>query len=137
MPPAWRRGWGCRRHRSPICWRWWATRPTASRGWPGGAPRRPAACYRVGGTPRASPATRAPWARARRPPLFRRTAPPEARAPVSDSVDDLRWVGPPDPAAFEELCERLDARRLRDRMGHVTPRVDSPSACVSDTRVVA
>jgi 5'-3' exonuclease len=52
--------------------------------------------------------------------LFRRIATVETDAPVSDSVDDLRWVGPPDPAAFEELCEQLDARRLRDRMAQVT-----------------
>src|SRR4029453_8795500 len=35
--------------------------------------------------------------------LFRRIATVETDAPVSDSVDELRWVGPPDPAAFEEL----------------------------------
>jgi 5'-3' exonuclease len=52
--------------------------------------------------------------------LFRRIATLETDAPVSDSVDDLRWVGPPDPAAFAELCERLDAPRLRDRMARVT-----------------
>jgi 5'-3' exonuclease len=52
--------------------------------------------------------------------LFRRIATVETDAPVSDSVDDLRWVGPPDPAAFVELCERLDAPRLRARMAQVT-----------------
>jgi 5'-3' exonuclease len=57
--------------------------------------------------------------------LFRRIATVETDAPVSDSVDDLCWVGPPDPAAFEALCERLDARRLRERMAQVTDLVAS------------
>jgi 5'-3' exonuclease len=51
--------------------------------------------------------------------LFRRIATLETDAPVSASVDDLRWAGPPDPTAFAGLCERLDAPRLRDRMAQV------------------
>jgi 5'-3' exonuclease len=57
--------------------------------------------------------------------LFRRIATVETDAPVSDNVDDLRWVGPADAAAFQELCERLDAPRLRDRMAQVTDLVAS------------
>jgi 5'-3' exonuclease len=57
--------------------------------------------------------------------LFRRIATVETDAPVSDSVDELRWVGPPDPAAFQDLCEHLDARRLRERMAQVTDLVAS------------
>jgi 5'-3' exonuclease len=52
--------------------------------------------------------------------LFRRIATVETDAPVSDGVDELRWVGPADPVAFQELCERLDARRLPERMARVT-----------------
>ncbi|MGH9289459.1 MAG: flap endonuclease, partial [Acidimicrobiales bacterium] len=51
--------------------------------------------------------------------LFRRIATVETDAPISDSVDELRWVGPADPVAFEELCQRLDARRLAERMARV------------------
>jgi 5'-3' exonuclease len=52
--------------------------------------------------------------------LFRRIATVETDAPVSGGVDELRWVGPADPVAFQELCERLDARRLPERMARVT-----------------
>ena len=33
----------------------------------------------------------------------------------SDTVDELRWTGPPDPTAFAELCAVLDAPRLAER----------------------
>ena len=52
--------------------------------------------------------------------LFRRIATVETDAPRRRRVDELRWTGPPDPAAFRELCERLDARRLPQRMARVT-----------------
>jgi 5'-3' exonuclease len=44
---------------------------------------------------------RAQWADAL---LFRRIATVELDAPVSDSVDELRWTGPADSAALTELC---------------------------------
>jgi 5'-3' exonuclease len=47
--------------------------------------------------------------------LFRRIATVETDAPVSETVDELRWTGPPDPAAFAELCAVLDAPRLAER----------------------
>jgi 5'-3' exonuclease len=47
--------------------------------------------------------------------LFRRIATVDLRAPVSQSVDELRWTGPPDPGAFAELCDRLGAPRLATR----------------------
>src|SRR5918994_3436352 len=47
--------------------------------------------------------------------LFRRIATVELDAPVSAGVDELRWVGPPDEAAFAALCERLGATRLVER----------------------
>jgi 5'-3' exonuclease len=47
--------------------------------------------------------------------LFRRIATVEADAPVSDSVDELRWTGPPDATAFAELCDMFGAPRLAER----------------------
>ena len=47
--------------------------------------------------------------------LFRRIATVETDAPVSATVDELRWAGPPDPAAFAALCDKLGAARLSDR----------------------
>jgi 5'-3' exonuclease len=47
--------------------------------------------------------------------LFRRIATVEPDAPVSDSVDELLWTGPADPAAFATLCEKLGAPGLADR----------------------
>jgi 5'-3' exonuclease len=47
--------------------------------------------------------------------LFRRIATLELDAPVSESVDELRWTGPPDPATFAALCEKLGAPRLAER----------------------
>jgi 5'-3' exonuclease len=36
-------------------------------------------------------------------------------AAVHGDVDDWRWTGPPDPAAFADLCDRLDAPALAER----------------------
>jgi 5'-3' exonuclease len=47
--------------------------------------------------------------------LFRRIATVETDAPVSQTVDELRWTGPPDSTAFAELCEVLGAPRLAER----------------------
>ena len=47
--------------------------------------------------------------------LFRRIATVETDAPVSDSVDELRWTGPPDATAFAELCDMFGAPRLAER----------------------
>jgi hypothetical protein len=47
--------------------------------------------------------------------LFRRIATLETEAPVSDDVDELRWTGPPDPAAYAALCQKLDAPGLVTR----------------------
>jgi 5'-3' exonuclease len=47
--------------------------------------------------------------------LFRRIATLETEAPVSDSVDELRWTGPADPAAFGALCAQLGAPGLQAR----------------------
>jgi 5'-3' exonuclease len=52
--------------------------------------------------------------------LFRRIATVETDAPISESIDDLRWTGPPDPAAFAALCDRLGASRLVERAAQVT-----------------
>ena len=45
--------------------------------------------------------------------LFRRIATLARDAPVSDTVDDLRWTGPTE--RFAELCDWLDAPRLAQR----------------------
>ena len=45
--------------------------------------------------------------------LFRRIATLELDAPVSASVEDLRWTGP--AQRFAELCQWLDAPRLAER----------------------
>jgi 5'-3' exonuclease len=47
--------------------------------------------------------------------LFRRIATVDLDAPVSQSVDELCWTGPPDPGAFAELCARLGAPGLATR----------------------
>ena len=47
--------------------------------------------------------------------LFRRIATIELDAPVSTSVDELRWTGPPDPDGFAALAEELGAPRLAER----------------------
>jgi 5'-3' exonuclease len=47
--------------------------------------------------------------------LFRRIATLETDAPVSETVDELRWTGPPDPSAFGSLCTQLGAPALQAR----------------------
>jgi 5'-3' exonuclease len=47
--------------------------------------------------------------------LFRRIATVETDAPVSASVDELAWTGPPDADAFAKLCDTLGAPRLAER----------------------
>lgn len=47
--------------------------------------------------------------------LFRRIATVDPAAPVSESVDDLEWSGPADPAGFAEVCDRIGAPRLARR----------------------
>jgi 5'-3' exonuclease len=54
--------------------------------------------------------------------LFRRIATVETDAPVSGSVDELEWTGPPDPDAFAELCDELGAPRLAARAGRLGAR---------------
>jgi hypothetical protein len=44
--------------------------------------------------------------------LFRRIATVETDAPVSDTVDELWWTGPPDPGAFASMCDTLGAPQL-------------------------
>jgi 5'-3' exonuclease len=53
--------------------------------------------------------------------LFRRIATVETDAPVSATVDELRWTGPPDPPAFAALCDKLGAARLADRAASLSP----------------
>jgi 5'-3' exonuclease len=53
--------------------------------------------------------------------LFRRIATIETDAPVSATVDELRWTGPPDPAAFDAWCRQLGAP-------HLIPRTESLAA---------
>jgi 5'-3' exonuclease len=48
--------------------------------------------------------------------LFRRIATIETDAPVSESVDDLRWTGPPDMDAFDAWCQQLGAPALVERV---------------------
>lgn len=43
--------------------------------------------------------------------LFRRIATVLTEAPVSASVDEMRWTGPADPAAFAQLCGTIDTDR--------------------------
>jgi 5'-3' exonuclease len=47
--------------------------------------------------------------------LFRRIATVDLHAPVSQTVDELCWTGPPDPGAFAQLCARLGAPGLATR----------------------
>ena len=60
--------------------------------------------------------------------LFRRIATVETDAPVSDSVDDLRWSGPPDPDAYAAMCDKLGAPGLVGRSAAVLARVNRSSA---------
>lgn len=53
--------------------------------------------------------------------LFRRIATVDLDAPVSETVDELRWTGPADAAAFAGLCEQLGASRLADRAAELAP----------------
>jgi 5'-3' exonuclease len=48
--------------------------------------------------------------------LFRRIATLDTEAPVSASVDELRYTGPPDHDAFVALCDRLGASGLVRRV---------------------
>ena len=48
--------------------------------------------------------------------LFRRIATVVPDAPVSPSVDAMRWTGPVDPAAFAALCTRIGAPALPTRV---------------------
>jgi 5'-3' exonuclease len=56
--------------------------------------------------------------------LFRRIATVETDAPVSESVDELRWTGPPDPDAFAAMCDKLDAPNLPRRSDALVARLD-------------
>ena len=56
--------------------------------------------------------------------LFRRIATVETDAPVSATVDELRWLGPPDPAAFAALCDELGAARLSTAPPRCPPPAD-------------
>jgi 5'-3' exonuclease len=47
--------------------------------------------------------------------LFRRIATIETDAPVSETVDELRWTGPPDHEAFDAWCRQLGAPGLVER----------------------
>jgi 5'-3' exonuclease len=47
--------------------------------------------------------------------LFRRIATVDLDAPVSATVDELRWTGPPDPTDFADMCDRLGAPGLANR----------------------
>jgi 5'-3' exonuclease len=54
--------------------------------------------------------------------LFRRIATVVPEAPVSASVDEIRWTGPADPAAFAQLCAEIEAPALPDRVGALAER---------------
>jgi 5'-3' exonuclease len=55
--------------------------------------------------------------------LFRRIATVLPEAPVSASVDEIRWTGPADPAAFAQLCAEIGAPALPDRVGKLAERL--------------
>jgi 5'-3' exonuclease len=55
--------------------------------------------------------------------LFRRIATVEVDAPVSDSVDELRWTGPPDPDLFAAACEKLGSPALAGRAARLSAKV--------------
>ena len=42
---------------------------------------------------------------------------------MSASVDEIRWTGPADPAAFAQLCAEIDAPALPHRVGALTERL--------------
>ena len=47
--------------------------------------------------------------------LFRELATLRVDRDLCPDVDSLRWTGPPDPAAFEEVCRHLGATRMPER----------------------
>jgi len=53
--------------------------------------------------------------------LFRTIATLQADAPISETVEDLRWRGPRD--GFDRLAADLDAERLAERARHLAERV--------------
>ena len=55
--------------------------------------------------------------------LFRRIATVETDAPVSATVDELRWTGPPDEDAFAAVADRLGAANLATRARTLAARV--------------
>jgi 5'-3' exonuclease len=55
--------------------------------------------------------------------LFRRIATVVPEAPVSATVDEIRWTGPADPAVFATLCAEIDAPALPHRVGKLTERL--------------
>jgi 5'-3' exonuclease len=55
--------------------------------------------------------------------LFRRIATVVPAAPVSAGVDDMRWTGPGDPAAFARLCDRIEAPALPARAEKLAARL--------------
>ena len=123
-------GSACRPRRSPTCSALVGDTADGFPGLPGWGAKSAAAVLRPLGPPRGHP--RRPDHLGRRRPgrrqaqrhaarpvraalLFRRIATVETDAPVSDSVDELRWTGPPDPTVFAELCEMFGAPRLAER----------------------
>jgi hypothetical protein len=38
-------------------------------------------------------------------------------------VDEIRWTGPADPAAFAQLCAEIGAPALPDRVGKLAERL--------------
>jgi 5'-3' exonuclease len=54
--------------------------------------------------------------------LFRRLATVDLAAPVSATVEELRWAGSPDGAAFAELCDGWGAPRLAVRVAELAAR---------------
>jgi 5'-3' exonuclease len=55
--------------------------------------------------------------------LFRGIATVETDAPVSATVDELRWTGPPDEDAFAAVADRLGAPNLATRARSLAARV--------------
>ncbi len=54
--------------------------------------------------------------------LFRRIATVELDAPVSAGVDELRWTGPEDPAAFASWCAEMGVAELAGRAERLAAR---------------
>jgi 5'-3' exonuclease len=55
--------------------------------------------------------------------LFRRIATVVPLAPVSATVDEIRWTGPADPDAFAALCDEIAAPTLAARIQKLVPRL--------------